>query len=161
MDENINIASYHEAGHAIMAYIVGWNIKSIDLQVENGILQMGVTNYEFTEDNQEPHVNMNRRILALMGGAIAELFYRGENQIDLDLLGIDGVNVYKLLNNDINKENTIQTAINETATFLNLHMCKAAIKEIATLLVETHNLSKELFNEIMIKHKVPQMSFEE
>ncbi len=97
MDENIIIASHHEAGHAVMAYVVGWNIKSINLVVENEKLKNGITNYDFIEDNQANHVNLNRRIHALMGGPIAESFYRGEKQINLDLLGVDGIRIDELL----------------------------------------------------------------
>jgi ATP-dependent Zn protease len=159
MDENIIIASHHEAGHAIMAYVVGWNISSIELLIENGILKMGVTNYEFGEDNLEDFVNLNRRIHALIGGPIAEIFFRGESHIDLDLLGVDGVRIDELLKTDLNKDNTIQAAINLTATFLNFPNCKSAINEIAQILIETSSLSKEHFNMIMQKHKVHQMNF--
>ena len=159
MDENIIIASHHEAGHAVMDYVVGWNIKSINLVAHNEKLKKGITNYDFIEDNQANQVNLSRRILALMGGPLAESLYRGEKQISLDLLGIDGIRIYELLKDDVNKDDTIQTALNQTATFLNFPMCKAAIDEIASLLIETYYLYKDKFNKIMTKHKVPQMNF--
>jgi len=46
MDKNIEIAANHEAGHAIMAYKVGWNINEIKIVIEKGVLQHAVTKYD-------------------------------------------------------------------------------------------------------------------
>ncbi|RZJ76448.1 MAG: hypothetical protein EOO45_02215 [Flavobacterium sp.] len=50
MDQNINIAAYHEAGHALVAYIVGWSVPKIVLTIENGTLIQANTAYDNGDD---------------------------------------------------------------------------------------------------------------
>ena len=99
MDKYIIITAHHEAGHAIMAHIVGWTINSIVLDVKNGILQNGVTNYNFGDDEIDNCTNLNRRILCLMGGPIAQTIHEKVNKIDIDRLGKDGDLIDALLFN--------------------------------------------------------------
>lgn len=50
MDPNIEIAAYHEAGHALLAYTVGWSVPQIVLQIENGALEGATTSYHNYQD---------------------------------------------------------------------------------------------------------------
>ena len=123
MDNNILITAHHEAGHALMAYIVGWSINSIELYIQNGVLEYGVTNYDFGIDKMDNSININRRIHCLLGGPVSQAIYEKNNQIDIDNLGKDGVHIDELLSSLDNrhKEITIKEAIDTTATLLNIN----------------------------------------
>jgi len=163
MDENIKIASFHEAGHGIMSYIVGWTISTIELQVENNILVNAVTNYDFGNNFENSHINLNRRVFCLVGGPISEAFYRGEKYINLDILGQDGITIDNLLNglSPQEKESKIQEALNTTATLLNIENSKTASQEISEILIENRILSADEFHIIMERNKITRMNFNE
>ncbi len=157
MDKNIEIAANHEAGHAIMAYIVGWNIESIKLTIENGTLISGKTTYDFCDDIAENPTNLHRRILCLMGGPIAEILFRKENSIDLDKLGQDGELIDDLLMNVLDKDIIIEDQITLTVSLLNIPNTRLATEEIVNNLIATNNLTQEDFIEIASKHEIRQM----
>jgi hypothetical protein len=161
MDENIIIAANHEAGHALMAYIVGWTISSIKLNVQNDILKEAFTQYDFYDDIIENEINLNRRILCLMGGPIAQALFQNNLILNLDTLEKDGLTIDSLLaNTDIQtKENIIQSSINYTATILNTEVNKNARNQIVDILILRHGLIAEEFHQIMISNSVKRMSF--
>lgn len=161
MDENIIIASYHEAGHALMAYIVGWSINSIELYIQNNRLTSAITNYDFGLDLINDSTNLNRRLLCLMGGPISQALFQGINQIDIDILGQDGVTIDNLLAhlNRQAKENIIQTSMNTTATFMSFNDNIIARQQIAEILIERHNIYTDEFHQIMSLNNVRQMNF--
>lgn len=161
MDENIIITAHHEVGHAIMAHIVGWTINSIVLNVQNDILQFGVTNYNFGNDEINDWTNLNRRILCLMGGPIAQAIHENVNHIDINTLGQDGVIIDNfLLNLDPQtKANTIQDSINATATFLQIEDSRNARELIAERLIINHTISRAEFLEIVNGCNILRLDF--
>jgi hypothetical protein len=161
MDENIIIASFHEAGHAIISYIVGWTIDTIKLQVENDILVNAVTKYDFGNDTENSIINLNRRVFCLVGGPISEAFYRNENSINLNILGQDGITIDNLLNGISlpEKEKIIQQALNDVATLLNSENSQNASQEISKILIEKRSLSAIEFNTIMENNNIKRMKF--
>ena len=160
MDENIIIAAHHEAGHALMAYIVGWTINSIELNIQNEQLNSAVTNYNFGEDLNN-NVNLNRRLLCLMGGPISQLVFQGNNQIDINTLGEDGATIDNLLAhlNQRTKEQTIQDSIDTTANFLNFKDNIKARLQIIEILIERHTITPDEFHQIMTLNNVRRMNF--
>lgn len=161
MDENIIIAAHHEAGHAIMAYIVGWSINSIELNVQNGILNFATTSYDFGDDTHNNEVNLKRRILCLMGGPISQALFQNNYKIDLDTLEQDGLTIDNLLAHmDIQtKEDIVQSSINTTATFLKFKDNLNASKQIAEILIHRHGIMQNDFHQIMISNNVKRMDF--
>jgi hypothetical protein len=47
---NIQLCSYHESGHTVMAYFVGWEIDSIKIKFQDDLVLNGVTKYNYGED---------------------------------------------------------------------------------------------------------------
>ncbi len=141
MDEYIIITAHHEAGHALTAYIVGWTINEIELNVKEGILQYGVTRYNYGVDKINNWTNLNRRILCLMGGPIAQKIYEKSNYINIDSLGQDGKSIDDLLSSldRQRKEETIQNSIDKTATLLNTTENITARQLIVDKLINTSN----------------------
>lgn len=161
MDENIIIASFHEAGHAIISYIVGWTIDTIKLQVENDILVNAVTKYDFGNDTENSIINLNRRVFCLVGGPISEAFYQNKNSINLNILGQDGITIDNLLNGISlpEKEKIIQQALNDVATLLNSENSQNASQEISKILIEKRSLSAIEFSTIMENNNIKRMKF--
>lgn len=163
MDEQIIIGAHHEAGHALTAYIVGWSINSITVEIEGDLLIKGITNYNYGNDYVNTNwTNIKRRIMCLLGGPIAQTLYENCSHIDLDTLGHDG----KLLNDILNSMDSgiraqvnIQELIKNVATILNMNDHKEALLKIAQRLIDVHELSKEEFMELMTKHNIHRMNF--
>ena len=162
MDENITIASFHEAGHGIMSYIVGWTISSIELTVVDNMLLNAVTKYDFGIDVEDNYTNLNRRVFCLVGGPICEAFYRKEMHIDLDILGQDRITIDQLLNgfSPVEREKIIQNALNDVATLLNAKNSKKATQEISEILIKDRRLSVEEFHSIMERNNITKMNFD-
>ena len=161
MDENIIITAHHEAGHALMAHIAGWTINSIVLNVQNGILLCGVTNYNFGGEEMNNRTNLSRRILCLMGGPIAQAIHQNNNRIDIDTLGQDGISIDTFLSNldSQTKANSIQESINSTAIFLQITANKNARQLIADRLINNLTISQLEFVEIVNGCNVSRMDF--
>jgi hypothetical protein len=161
MDKNIIIAAHHEAGHALMAYIVGWTISSIELNVQSNILNFAITQYDFGNDINNNEINLKRRILCLMGGPISQALFQDNYKIDLDTLEQDGVTIDNLLTHiDIlTKEDIIQSSINTTATLLNFKDNINARNQITEILIKRHGIMQNDFHQIMISNNVKRMDF--
>lgn len=159
MDENIIIAAHHEAGHALMAYIVGWTINSVELNIQNDQLNYGVTNYNFGEAINNSYID--RRLHCLMGGPISQTLYQNNELIDIDTLGPDGDLIDNLLDqlNKSDKEHTIQESIYATATILNIKDNINAIRQIVDILMERHSITPCEFHQIMNINNVKRMDF--
>lgn len=144
-----------------MAYIVGWSINSIELYIQNNILTFAITNYDFGLDLINDSTNLNRRLLCLMGGPISQALFQGINQIDIDILGKDGVTIDNFLAhlNRQDKENIIQTSMNTTATFMSFNDNIIARQQIAEILIERHNIYTDDFHQIMSLNNVRRMNF--
>jgi predicted LPLAT superfamily acyltransferase len=96
-----------------------------------------------------------------MGGPISQALFQGINQIDIDILGQDGVTIDNLLAhlNRQAKENIIQTSMNTTATFMSFNDNIIARQQIAEILIERHNIYTDEFHQIMSLYNVRQMNF--
>lgn len=92
----INITAYHEAGHTLMAYFVGWSVNNIEIVFNGSIVDHGVTRYSHGTDTRyvsliaEKQNDFNtltieekiecaqagqKRIFSIMGGPIAEKIF--------------------------------------------------------------------------------------
>ena len=96
-----------------------------------------------------------------MGGPISQALFQGINQIDIDILGQDGVTIDNLLAhlNRQDKENIIQTSMNTTATFMSFNDNIIARQQIAEILIERHNIYTDDFHQIMSLNNVRRMNF--
>ncbi|POY38591.1 hypothetical protein C3K47_04130 [Solitalea longa] len=161
MDKNVIIAAHHEAGHSLMAFIVGWSIDSIELNIENDTLLFGVTKYNFEGDEIDSLINLNRRILCLMGGPIAQALYENSSMINIDTLGPDGETIDILLTNLTlqEKEYTIQRSINSTANFLNMNTNRNARHLIVDRLINDLTISQTEFLDLVKACNVRRMNF--
>ena len=155
------IAAYHEAGHAIMAYIVGWTISSIEMDIHNNELNYARTTYDFNIDLIDNEINLQRRLLCLIGGPVSQALFQNTNQIDIDTLGNDGIMIDNLLTHlsQETKEDIIQCAINDTATILSLNDSLNAVQQIVEILINAHNITSDEFHQIMILNNVTRMDF--
>lgn len=156
----LSICSYHEAGHALMSYIVGWNIHSISIIRENEMIIGGTTKYDFGVNESHDFIFLQKRIHCLLGGPVSQAIYEGKAIINFDELGSDGKLIYRLLANlsSVERDRIIQDGINQTYKFLNFTKCKLAIEEIAKVVFTDLILSKETFNEIVKNAQIPIMN---
>jgi ATP-dependent Zn protease len=161
MDEYIIIAAHHEAGHALMAYIVGWTINSIKLHIKNDQLICAITNYNFGEDIINTETNLKRRLLCLLGGPISEAQFQRKNKLDIDALGHDGTTIDNLLHHlhRLDKENIIQDSINTTANFMKFTNNFNAKNQIVEVLLDQSNIDSDQFHQIMISNNITRMNF--
>lgn len=81
MDDDETLSAYHEAGHAVVAYALGARIESVSLWGEAdeflperfGEVRVNWGRVLPTADGQ-----LQRELLAVLAGPIAEMIYRGE-----------------------------------------------------------------------------------
>ncbi len=161
MDDNILICAHHEAGHAIMAYIVGWSINSITLNIEDKVLKFGVTNYDFGKEDTDASIDLDRRILCLLSGPISQFLFEEKGEMNIDNLGTDGINIDKLLfrYDSVAKEKKITEFIEISATLLEIDENKNARLRIVENLIENKNLSQEEFHVILEDFDIKRMQF--
>lgn len=160
IDNNIIIAAQHEAGHALMAYIVGWTINSIELHIQSNKLISAITKYNFGVDlNNNNNSNLSRRLLCLMGGPISQALFLQNTQIDIDTMGQDGITIDNMLTHlDLSTKNqVIQDAINTTAHFLSYHNNIKARQQISKILIKRYSLTQNEFHQVINSNNVLQM----
>jgi hypothetical protein len=164
MDQEIPKSAYHEAGHAVSAYIVGWSINSIKLEVEKDVLLKGVTSYDYGKDIFDSYENVNRRAICLLGGPIAQKLYEKDLKIDIDLLGPDGMvlrEIQKFFLVNYGENFDIQEMIGITSNLLQINQNWQAVNAIVSELMKskTYSIDKITFEEITKSYKISRMNF--
>jgi ATP-dependent Zn protease len=161
MDDNILICAHHEAGHALMAYIVGWSISSITLNIVDNVLQFGVTNYDFGDADMGATENLNRRILCLLSGPISQLLFEEKNEMNIDNLGPDGITIDSLLvgYTSQKKEEIIADSMRIITTLLANNVNKTAKLKVVEKLMKHKNISQEQFHNILEGFDIKRMKF--
>jgi hypothetical protein len=161
MDENIIISAHHEAGHALIAHIVGWSIDSIILNIENGLLKCGVTKYDYKGDEINNLTNLRRRLLCLLGGPISQAFYENSTHLAFDSMGEDGKSIEKLLDsfNLTQRTKLIEDSITITSNLLRFVENKNAIAAIKNYLITNHSINQAEYINILNKFNIKIMDF--
>jgi hypothetical protein len=96
-----------------------------------------------------------------MGGPVAQAIYENKDSIDIDNLGMDGIEIDRLLSNcDIQtKGDFIQNSIDAAANFLNVANAITARQSIANKLVMDYIVSKAGFLNIVANCNVEQITW--
>ncbi|MEM6472105.1 MAG: cell division protein FtsH [Planctomycetota bacterium] len=82
MDDEETITAYHEAGHAVMAFALGGQIDSIGLYAEADEWlpeRYGDCHINWGRVNVNCSWQVQREVLTLLAGPVAEMIYRGED----------------------------------------------------------------------------------
>ena len=83
-EEEKEIVAYHEAGHAVIAYLLEHTSPPIKISIiPRGIGALGYTQQEDEEKKLYRKIELEERIKVLMGGRIAELIKYGEDKITM------------------------------------------------------------------------------
>jgi len=162
MDSFLPSAAHHEAGHALMSYIVGWSIEYIEFRFDETVLTEAVTKYDVLGQNKSSPFFVKRRLLCLLGGPVAQVIFEKRTKINIDELGPDGVLIDAMLSgmDSIQKERLINDTINAVSIFLRLAASVAARDSIVKELLSAHRLLPEKFIAIVTDHQVARLPSE-
>lgn len=81
MDDDETLTAYHEAGHAVIGYALGGRIESISLGGDGGEdlpTRFGDCRINWGPVDATADWQLQREILTLLAGPVAEMIYRGE-----------------------------------------------------------------------------------
>ena len=81
LDDEETLTAYHEAGHAVIGYVLGGRIESICLGGESGDdlpRRFGDCRVNWGPVDARADWQLQREILTLLAGPTAEMIYRGE-----------------------------------------------------------------------------------
>ncbi len=81
MDDDETLTAYHEAGHAVVGYVLGGRIESISLGGDgSGDLprRFGDCRVDWGPIDASTDWHLQREIMTLLAGPVAEMIYRGE-----------------------------------------------------------------------------------
>lgn len=117
----------------------------------------GKTTYDFPPDWREHELALYKRACCAAAGPVAELLFKNDTEISLDLLGTDGDTIDHLYDSDPNKTNLIQDVLNFTAMMLNIEKFQTARQQIVDILIKRYVLNQDEFTGIMTKNNINQM----
>lgn len=72
----IKVAAYHEAGHALLAYHVGWMVEKIELKMSDSLLKYGVTTYLNPDRVNSSNIDKCLEELSILYEDIDSYFYK-------------------------------------------------------------------------------------
>ena len=81
MDDEETLTAYHEAGHAVIGYVLGGRIESVCLGGDSGDdlpPRFGDCRVNWGPVDARVDWQLQREILTLLAGPVAEMIYRGE-----------------------------------------------------------------------------------
>ncbi|MEQ8362028.1 MAG: hypothetical protein RH948_04110 [Cyclobacteriaceae bacterium] len=177
----INITAYHEAGHSLMAYFVGWSVQSIEIVLKGNQVEYGATRYNHGEDTEyifmmsERPTEFNRlnsdqkqacihagqkRIYALMGGPIAEnIFLHGKSSFYIDFSDnsipdsstINYFDYFLRKSDNLHEIDFVDKGLNVVASVFQEEVCWNSIEEIAKVVSTKYLIKNNDIEEILNK----------
>lgn len=80
VDDVHELTCYHEAGHAVMAALVGASIEQITLETEceDGARSYGQVTLRWQTRSTSPRREAERKVAVALAGPVAEMIYTGE-----------------------------------------------------------------------------------
>jgi hypothetical protein len=156
MNPEILKVAYHEAGHALMAYFVGWSIHFIKIEPYDATLYQGVTKYDFKEESPLAEENLFKTLIRILGGPVSQMIFENSVILIPSQLGNDGDKINELVSrlspNDYN--NGYKYYVAYTRNELLKQPYFSAREEIAIHLATSFNMSKEEFMLIVEKYSL-------
>lgn len=146
-------AANHEAGHALMAYIVGFSIDSITLWYE-GVEVAGITKYDFNGLQKVTQANQLRRLYCVLGGPAGEALLTGTTRLNLNGPDFETVNGLLLGMNVGEREILLSNSGRSVLGLLSLPGAASARALIVKELTSRLYLSHDMFEEIVADSKV-------